>query len=221
MAQAREKIEEFGRQLATPMKIIGIVAGSLITVFRDEIRNWTENRVTAIAISFFKARTETAMEIANFIRLQWWLIPWCGVPLTIILIFWEARRDAAKEIAARFVPLKILNERDLRNSVKQWLSARLGASKDVSRAFLFGSVMHDDYPTRDVDLVVLFKPMSLSTFGRKGRNLRRKLSEDFERRFQHPLHLQFFLASEVAKLDAFVKQADDIEQLEFSLQGSH
>ena len=97
------------------------------------------------------------------------------------------------------------------NQILFWLSGRLANSEiGVLRAYLFGSVTHNDYATVDVDVCVLFNQMSDVAYNRKMRQIQ-PITREFKRTFNNPLHLQKFLAEEEDEFEDFLgKQSNPI-----------
>ena len=97
------------------------------------------------------------------------------------------------------------------NEITLWLSGHLAKTESgVGQAYLFGSVIHRDYPTSDVDVALLFNDMADKEYTRKERRLA-PVSRDFEKTFQKPLHFQRFLATEVEAFREFIsKQSEPV-----------
>lgn len=112
------------------------------------------------------------------------------------------------------MPLSNLAEAELRRQAVSWLAGRLEDRKlRVGSAYLFGSVLHDHYPTSDVDLAIQFEPLNERNLGRAAKRFKRQLSQDFGGTFGHPLHVTFFTADEQERRDAFLLKAGKHERL--------
>jgi predicted nucleotidyltransferase len=107
-----------------------------------------------------------------------------------------------------------LEDIELHDQASRWLSGWL-SSEDlrVQRAVLFGSVVHEHYPTSDVDVIVLSKPITGRTAKSVGRRIKSEMRREFKLRFGHPLHVQLFLAGEKERFDAFLSRLDKYEEL--------
>ena len=104
-------------------------------------------------------------------------------------------------------------KRNLRAKIVKWLASFAEErTLYINKAFLFGSIVHDHYPTSDVDLIIEFK-LSLMTDWRLGTilEIKGKIANDFERTFGHKLHITFFCSNEGAQRDRFLKKAGKFE----------
>lgn len=106
-----------------------------------------------------------------------------------------------------------IGDQELYKQSAQWLIKRLSDRKmRVDRAILFGSIVYDHFPTSDVDLIVVIKQMSYRKSGAAGKEVK-KLKAEFKERFNHALHLQFYLASEQDRLTKFLSGLGKYEEL--------
>lgn len=92
--------------------------------------------------------------------------------------------------------LEQAQERNLLQAAPSWLRIHLSDRKlHIQRAFLFGSVVRDHYPTADVDLVVVLVPSANRR--RAADRLRSELAVEFKLNFQRRLHLKFCIADDL------------------------
>jgi predicted nucleotidyltransferase len=107
-----------------------------------------------------------------------------------------------------------LEDEELRQRASRWISTWLSdTGLCVRRAFLFGSVVHDHYPTSDVDVIVLSGPMSEMKAMRVGRKIRTEMRRQFKLRFGHPLHVQLFHATETVRFEEFLSRLGTFQEL--------
>ena len=101
---------------------------------------------------------------------------------------------------------------DEKKQIKQWLSTMLGEpGYGVGAAHVFGSLTHDR-PTRDVDVLIVFKndsTVNVRTWRRRLMEIERNVQDLFGK----PLHWQFFYPSEQANVDAFLRKAGSSDRL--------
>jgi hypothetical protein len=134
-----------------------------------------------------------------------------------------ARREIAKAALERRYQPTISSEQaeqqELLEDVMRWLSDNLGANKlHVHQAFLFGSVVHDHYQTRDVDVCLVLDRNSNQR--RAGDLLRNQVAVRFKKHFGYQLHLKFCAPDEVSEfLEGAVKSESLIikRQARFSI----
>jgi len=120
------------------------------------------------------------------------------------------RRPLPKELPT----LDSLDDMELHRQAANWLAASLSDKKlCIQRAILFGSVVHDNYATTDVDVIIFGKPMSDRKLKRVGRKLKGEMGEQFKERFGHRLHLQLYTAMEKERMEAFLKGLSKYEEL--------
>ena len=125
--------------------------------------------------------------------------------VTAVRLFLQDRKEARRQPVD---PEKI-KERTLLADVQNWLAIELSARRlQVSSAFLFGSVVHDHYPTNDVDLVIVLK--SGVNKSRAGTRLRNDLAVRFKQTFNYPLHLEWKTPDE---LGGFLNRAGKSEPI--------
>lgn len=94
--------------------------------------------------------------------------------------------------------------------IADWLGNRLAdGDLGIIRAYLFGSVTHDDYETNDVDLLLLYNDMSDASYTRKACRLQKRLSSEFEQTFNKGLHFQRFLKREEKGFHDFLAQQSE------------
>jgi predicted nucleotidyltransferase len=110
-------------------------------------------------------------------------------------------------------PMERLEDRDLYERGKNWLEKRLSDRKmRAGRAFLFGSVVYDHFPTRDVDVLVVIRGGSDRASARAAQRIK-DLRKEFSDAFSHELHVQLFLAREEEGLRKFLSRLSKYEQL--------
>lgn len=134
----------------------------------------------------------------------------------IIVILADHRRiiRQRKTLSRGVPPLQRLEDEELHDQASRWLSKILSdKSLRVQRAILFGSIVHDHYPTSDVDVIVLFKPLRNSQAGKIGRKIKGQIGSDFNRRFAHRLHVQLYLDSEKVRCRKFLSGLGKYEEL--------
>lgn len=140
---------------------------------------------------------------------------WITTPISLLMfgfVVWtEIRQRRYAAVAPSIVQLR---DAELHDQAAKWLTAKLSNKKlRVHKAALFGSVVHDHYPTSDVDVVVLFAGASDKLVSKIGRKIRGPISNEFRLQFGHPLHVQFFHATERDHLSAFLTKAGKHELL--------
>ena len=150
--------------------------------------------------------------------------PWLPYPLWVwplllvtglCLIWWDSiRRDQILRFNDHDVPHARATEKDMHERAAKWLASLLSEHKFyVNQAFLFGSIIHDDYQTSDVDLIVEFTSLSDRGLASVVRNIKGKVARDFERTFGHKLHVTFFCSYEIMALDEFLRRAGNYESI--------
>jgi len=188
-----------------PVRVIGI---ALVLLLLWLLRVFAEGETYEAERKWLAARSDTAMWILHLIAAHWWWIGWFLIPLTITVVLVWAAIDAARENRKKLVPIEYLTEQALREAVIKWLSHRFSDFK-IEKAFLFGSIMHDDYATSDVDVVVVYRSMSDKQLTKIGRTLKTKVANDFKVTFGHPLHLTLIAAQEAQILEGFLHKAGE------------
>lgn len=97
-------------------------------------------------------------------------------------------------------------------TIKDWLRQQLSRAEfHIRLAAVFGSVTRA-YPTRDVDVVVQFRPASDHRIRKLGLRLN-DLGRTFEAEFSLPMHLQRFASTETAELLGFATRAGSLDVL--------
>src|SRR6266481_1881310 len=148
------------RELLRPRRIITLVGAALLTVTVEAVKYFTEEAAFENARLWLVARSRAAMIVLQFIAAHAWWIPWGLVPLTVIVMLIWIAIDTRKLARSRMVPIEQLEDHELYAQATVWLSKRLAERKlHVEGACLFGSIMHDRYPTSDVDVAIWFKPI--------------------------------------------------------------
>lgn len=95
---------------------------------------------------------------------------------------------------------------------KDWLTRQLARAEfHVRLAAVFGSVTRA-YSTRDVDVVVQFKPASDRHIRERGLRLK-ELGRTFKAEFGLPMHLQMFASTETKELLDFAVRAESLDVL--------
>jgi predicted nucleotidyltransferase len=162
------------------------IAGSAITFLWSAIRDWDPLIVWLSTIG-----VGAGLSIIYSIFKSWAKSPGKG--------------ERADEIRAQFVAS---GEKERREIVTRWLIATLSDSTlRIDLAFLFGSVVHDHYPTSDVDLLVEFEPTTDRKIGSIVRRVKESVAHDFQRTFGHKLHVTFFASDEADSREAFLNRA--------------
>ena len=138
---------------------------------------------------------------------------WVTTPIAFVM-FGAVWREVKKRPLPKPNPtLEQIGDQELREQSAQWLIKRLSNKKmKVERAILFGSIVHDHFPTSDVDVIVVIEQMSNRQSGIAGRKVK-ELRAEFKARFNHALHLQFYLASEKDRLNKFLVGLGKYEEL--------
>lgn len=100
-------------------------------------------------------------------------------------------------------------EADEAKGISFWLNRHLSnANIGICEAYLFGSVTHNDYESRDVDVVLIFKDMKDKEYIKKERKLT-AIAEKFYETFGKKIHFQRFLASESDRFKRFVSMQSE------------
>lgn len=132
-----------------------------------------------------------------------------GVTVIVIaLVQWGKARRAiqAEDNEARYMGSV---QDDLVKTLTNWLRHRIASPElGIAEAYLFGSVTHADYPTTDVDMVVLYTEMPINAYKNKASALG-PLGSTFGKTFSLPLHLQKFLSSERSAFEDFVGKQEE------------
>ncbi len=106
-----------------------------------------------------------------------------------------------------------MEDRDLYERSKDWLEKHLSdKNMGVHTAYLFGSVIYNHFPTRDVDVLVVLKKASDRTSARAGQRVK-DLRNDFLKTFGHTLDVQLFLSREEEGLKKFLSKLNKYERL--------
>lgn len=104
---------------------------------------------------------------------------------------------------------------DLHDQAVCWLSRRLSDRRfNVWQAALFGSILHNHYPTSDIDVLILFRPGSDRKIKQAGRAIKNDMASEFNTRFGHRLHTTLFHHSEEKQFDAFLSKLNKHEVLQ-------
>lgn len=139
---------------------------------------------------------------------------WVTLPIAAValgLIIYEVKQ---RPLPKPPPSLEELEDEDLLKQAARWLIARLSDGKlGVRRAILFGSVVHDHFPTSDVDVIVFFKATSDRAVAKAGRKIKAEIGQQFKQRFNHPLHAQLFHANEEMRFSNFVSKLGKYEEL--------
>ena len=123
----------------------------------------------------------------------------------IVLIWLDLRKQRAIEFGEVQEKYKTVSEKDKLDKVSKWLKSTLYAPDYcISQAFLFGSIVHEHYPTSDVDLIVEFKALTYSKLKSISRKLKTEVAKKFETTFGHKLHITFFCSNEPNQRDTFL-----------------
>lgn len=125
------------------------------------------------------------------------------------LLFWVSERSKGKPLS----PMEKLEGRALYEQSKAWLEKRLSEKRmKAESAFLFGSVIHDHFPTTDVDVLVVLQKASDGASARAGQRIK-DLRKGFLKRFGHTLDVQLFLSREEGGVKTFLCKLNKYEKL--------
>jgi hypothetical protein len=132
--------------------------------------------------------------------------PWVVMIAGLAFITWDSRRLAAKNRNAVVVASQAMQpEGDKHLRVSKWLTNRFSDPHlRVRHAALFGSIVHDHYPTSDVDLVLLFNPRPNRNIAKLVRTTKGDIATTFCNTFGHRLHVTFFCAHEEDDMKKFL-----------------
>lgn len=210
-----EEFWNFIQELRRPRRILGALGLLLFSLAWWSIKEFVEDTAFEKWRAWLEGHFDLAMRAFHFIAAHWWWIPWGLVPISIAVMLGWAIADARKTVRDRMIPVQHLEDRDLHDQAKSWLKHRLSEKTlKVKQAFLFGSVIHDHYPTSDVDLGVIVEPTTDRQLARIGRELKKKLAQDFKYTFGHSLHISFFVADEQSRLMDFLAKAGEHEPID-------
>ncbi|MGB8898892.1 MAG: hypothetical protein WCC90_06445, partial [Methylocella sp.] len=108
--------------------------------------------------SWLQSMAMTAAPWLPYPSLLWFPILLLGLGL----IWWDvARRDRISNFRGHVAQQEIASETDLYLRMVSWLKSLVVQPQlFINQAFLFGSVVHDHYPTSDVDLIIEFKSLT-------------------------------------------------------------
>lgn len=124
-------------------------------------------------------------------------------------LFLTARASGSRRDALRRL---IRAAWDLAQAVTAWLRQQLARQEfHIRFAATFGPVTQT-YPTRDIDVLVQFKPGS-DDRNRKADLRVKALARTFTAEFQLPLHLQLFSSTETDRLLKFALRAGSFDIL--------
>ena len=133
--------------------------------------------------------------------------------LTLVprIFLWVKNADKTPYSLGLLVRLK---DQKLRDLASRWLSRKLfDPDLCVERAILFGSVVHDHFPTSDVDVLILMKPVAYRKAVKSGRKIKTEVRRNFKQTFDHQLHFQFFVYDEKDRFDKFLARLRRWEEL--------
>lgn len=139
----------------------------------------------------------TMVILLHFVWLHRIWIPWSLVPLTLVVLMILAAIDAKAILLEPLPSIEQIKDQDLYMQAKAWLETRLSQKHlYVAEAFLYGSIVHDHYPTSDVDVLIVYKSASDKRLKRAGQELQEMVKREFRHRFGHALHSKFLCAAE-------------------------
>lgn len=125
------------------------------------------------------------------------------------LVYWLVERSRGGPSS----PMEKLEDRALYERSKAWLEKHLADKKlEVESAILFGSVVHNHFPTTDVDVLVVLKNASDKASARAGQRVK-DLRKEFLKTFNHRLDVQLFLSKEEEGLKEFLSKLNKYEWL--------
>ncbi|QAY96870.1 hypothetical protein CWB41_14945 [Methylovirgula ligni] len=134
----------------------------------------------------------------------------CGILALALAHLWRWWHRSGVGVHDR--PIAELKNEELRNRATQWLKSKLSNNGlHVREANLFGSILHDNYPTNDVDVVIEYKPISERQIAAHTRQIRERVAAEFERTFGKRLHATFFCANEGERREQFFARAGEHE----------
>lgn len=193
--QVFRQIWSFGRD-----QIVGLILAVLIFVYQ-------------VRAGLIQGKDLRSTELAT---VAWPYLTLLGmyVFIEIVRAPFVLRREAEAERRRPLRPPSQLQKQELRREVIAWLESHLAARHaHVGRVFLYGSIVHDHYPSADVDVVILFRPRWEWTVRRGAIYLHEKIRSAFRQRFGIPLHPKFFLASEEALLAGYLERAGKSQEV--------
>jgi predicted nucleotidyltransferase len=115
----------------------------------------------------------------------------------------------------RYVPGHRLDDDSLHDAVPNWIRKWVDRNKiKLQRAMLFGSIVHEHYPTSDVDVIFFSEPVSKRQATVMGRKIKTGMRDEFQRRFGHRLHVQLFLHTEAEGLKEFLAGLSKYEDIQ-------
>lgn len=159
------------------------------------------------------------LRVAEFATIAW---PYLTLlALYVVLEIGRApfilRREAQALRRQPLPPPSQLQKQELRRDVIAWLETQLAWKKaHIGRVFLYGSIVHDHYPSTDVDVVIVFMPAWERTIRRAAKYLHEQIRPAFRQRFGMPLHPQFYLASEELALSGYLERAGKFQEVSLS-----
>ena len=147
--------------------------------------------------------------------------PWLNLPAIffgVVLIWWDLRRNQNRQETERFnvqqAEIKTATEKEKYEAVAKWLKSVISKREYcVHQAFLFGSIVHEHYPTSDVDLIVQFTTLRDSKLSSIVQKLKGGIARDFKATFQHELHVTFFCSNETNQQDRFLRKAGNYQRI--------
>jgi predicted nucleotidyltransferase len=147
------------------------------------------------------------------------LTPWSSYVIGIVglsLIYWDSRRRVATQVAKIAITASPGREaeEDKHRRISRWLGVALSERRfGIEHATLFGSIVHDHYPTSDVDLIVLFTQANDRQIRRAVTLIKSELASVFQTTFGHRLHVTFFCSFENHDMVEFIKVAGKHEDI--------
>jgi predicted nucleotidyltransferase len=208
-----EKIRQWiqnNRRIATLLAAVAALAGALASIQAT----WNFFSSEPLAAVFLRNVESMKKIVSNHLREVTLFGGGSVVGAALVLLYGFLR----KKEKPRAITVEQLKDQQISIAMFKWICKWLSNDElKVKHAILFGSMVHDHYPTSDVDLLLLFLPMEDNTFSRISRAVKQDIRQDFSKVFGplHPLHVQILHASEEAKgLPEFLSKAGRYESLE-------
>lgn len=181
----------FGKEQVMPVVVAAIVA-------------WASVRLGLVSTPQTRAAFEAMVLLPFGIGLAGYV--GCQLLWAPIQLWREDRQKRLRELA--LPSASQIEQRDVLDAAREWLESRLGARNlYVGEAYLYGSVVHDHYPTSDVDVLIAFKAASMKRLRSAGLILREELRREFRQDFQRALHIKVFCAHERDRQAAYMTEA--------------
>lgn len=132
----------------------------------------------------------------------------------VALYFYDRHlRQGMVAISPAPVPER-LEEIEKHKQISRWLGHELSEkSSQINSVVLFGSIVHDHYPTSDVDLLIYLRRMSDRRIGPLVRHIKQKVATEFQNTFSHALHVTFFCEHEGTAMEQFLEKAGKHEAI--------